>query len=179
MIKATKTTGFTLIELIAVIVLIGALAIVAIPRFLDISRSARIEVLRGIEGTMNSTINLVKLKATAQGITAAASSPSTQTGFLIDFGGVSAEIDWRNLCPESRAELGDRLEMIDFINLQGAGGLTSNTGNQYTLVGYNVLELSALSPPTDEGCYVLYDSFGEADSSGVIDCTVTLITEDC
>lgn len=120
---------------------------------------------------MNSTINLVKLKAIAQGINAAASNPGDQSVFLIDFGGESAEIDWRNLCPESRAELGDRLTMVDFINLGNAGGLTSQTNNQYTLVGFDIPDGSP--PPTDQGCYVFYDSFGFPD------CEVRVVTAEC
>lgn len=60
--------------------------------------------------------------------------------------------------------------MIDFINLQGSGGLTSQMNNQYTLVGY---EIPGFSVPTNQGCYVIYDSFGAPD------CTVTLVDVDC
>ncbi|MEM7208823.1 MAG: hypothetical protein AAF434_13445 [Pseudomonadota bacterium] len=119
---------------------------------------------------MNSTIRLVKAQAITQGLTVAASNPGDQSAYLVDFDGESSEVDWRNLCPESIAELGDQLTMIDFINLQGSGGLTSQMNNQYTLVGY---EIPGFSVPTNQGCYVIYDSFGAPD------CTVTLVDVDC
>ncbi|MCH2056064.1 MAG: hypothetical protein MK214_05520 [Thalassotalea sp.] len=60
--------------------------------------------------------------------------------------------------------------MVDFITLDGSAGLTSQTNNQYTLVGYDI---SGFSVPTDQGCYVIYDSFGDPAF------TVTVVTEDC
>jgi MSHA pilin protein MshA len=119
---------------------------------------------------MNSTINLVKMKAVVQGISPVSSNPGDQSAFLIDFGSYSSEIDWRNLCPESIAEMGSQLTMIDFINLNEAGGLTSQVNNRYTLVGFDI---PGFSVPTNQGCYVIYDSFGAPD------CTVTVVTSDC
>ncbi len=170
MIRTQRTSGFTLIELVAVIVLLGILAVAALPRFIDLTGSAKISALQGVAGAMNSTVSMIRLKALAQGITAAPSNPGNQSMFLVDFGGDSSEIDWRNLCPESIAELGDQLTMIDFINLKTSGGLTSQINNQYTLVGFDI---PGFSVPTNQGCYVIYDSFGSPN------CTVTLVTTDC
>lgn len=168
--KYRKTFGFTLIELIAVIVILAILTAVALPKFVNLSSSAKISILETIAGSMQSTIKLVRAKAFAQGLSPASSNPDDQSKFLIDFGHGVAEIDWRNLCPESSAELGDQLDMIDFINMEGEG-LTSRENNQFTLVGYDYP--SDYSNPTDQGCYIIYDSFGEPA------CTVTLVTEDC
>lgn len=171
LISRTKNhLGFTLIELMAVIVILGVLAITILPKFTDLSSSARVAALNNIAGAMHSTINLVKAKAISEGITIQGSNPGNQAAYLIDFDGVSSEIDWRNLCPESAAELGDQLTMVDFINLQTAGGLSSQVNNQYTLVGYDI---PGFSVPQNQGCYVIYDSFGSPD------CTVTVVTADC
>ncbi|MGS2718853.1 pilus assembly FimT family protein [Eionea flava] len=169
-INVKNHQGFTLIELMSVIVILGVLSAVAVPRFLDLGSSAKIAALQGVEGAMNSAITLVRAKAITQGLTAADSNPGNQSDLIIDFDGLSSEIDWRNLCPESVAELGDRMTMIDFINLNTAGGLSAELNNQYTLVGYDI---PGFSVPTNQGCYVIYDSFGSPS------CTVTVVTADC
>jgi MSHA pilin protein MshA len=154
----------------SVIIILGVLAAVAVPRFVDLSHAARVAALNSIAGAMRSTITLVRAKAITQGLTVSGSNPSSQSGLIVDFGGESSEIDWRNLCPESIAELGDRLTMVDFINLNTAGDLSSLLNNQYTLVGFDI---PGFSVPTHQGCYVIYDSFGSPS------CTVTVVTTDC
>lgn len=163
-----KHQGFTLIELVAVIVILGVLAAVALPRFTDLGTAAKQAALQGIAGTMRSAANLAKAMARAQGLKPLAANPGNQSQFIIPVGNSSAEVDYRNLCPESRAELGGRLSMVDYINLT-TGSMTSRFDNQYTFVGFDLPN----SASTSSGCYVLYDSFGDPD------CTITVVTVDC
>ncbi|PJC20391.1 MAG: prepilin-type cleavage/methylation domain-containing protein [Comamonadaceae bacterium CG_4_9_14_0_8_um_filter_57_21] len=46
--------GFTLIELVMVIVILGVLAAVALPKFVDLKGDAQAAALQGVVGTINS-----------------------------------------------------------------------------------------------------------------------------
>jgi MSHA pilin protein MshA len=66
--QMNKQKGFTLIELIIVIVILGILAVTAAPRFIDLQEDARASTLEGVKAALQGGAQLVYAKSAIAGV---------------------------------------------------------------------------------------------------------------
>lgn len=88
-----KRNGFTLIELVVVIVILGILAAIAAPKFMDLQTDARISAINGLSGAIKSAVNMSYAKSIIKG-----------TDKLDNFCGVKNNANISN-CPTGATEV--------------------------------------------------------------------------
>lgn len=105
-----KQQGFTLIELVVVIIILGILAVTAAPKFINLQSDARASALQGLKGAIQGANALVFSKAALAGKEGVGSADAGTTA-SVDIGtGTNANLNYGSI-QSTAAELANAVEL--------------------------------------------------------------------
>ncbi|MDC5820327.1 type II secretion system protein [Vibrio europaeus] len=138
--------GFTLIELVVVIVILGILAVTAAPRFLNLQGDAREASLQGLRGAMSGAAGIVYGRSAINGIetTPSVTAASSADNVALTFGYPAAATDG----------IGNAVE-----------GLSGNNSDWAAVSGaaaQNTVYYSFAGSQSNTTCYVSYQTNASA-----------------
>ena len=143
--KQSKQAGFTLIEIIAVLIILGILAAVATPKFMSMQKEARIASAKQLKATMQSAAVLCYSKANLLGL------PDNGTIEKAQVAELKGNVTLENGYPKTLADLGNAMDMDGY---EVSGSLIILKGKTNCGVEYTAAEVGKM--PTfelkDSGC---------------------------
>ncbi|KJF81128.1 type II secretion system protein [Photobacterium angustum] len=153
-----KQKGFTLIELVVVIVILGILAVTAAPKFLNLQNDARNASLQGLKGTIQGAASIVYGKAAIDGVEGAATVKQVE-GINVVYGYPTADTDGIVKAVNGLESGGDWI---------GAPSGAASTGSYLVTFDNLVAAGSDAATIAATGCYVEYNAAGVSNAASTV-----------
>jgi MSHA pilin protein MshA len=158
--QMNKQKGFTLIELIIVIVILGILAVTAAPRFIDLQSDASASALEGIKASLQGGSQLVYAKAAIAGQQTGSNqsttvSPGVNLETTFGYPDAGAVVAIAGTAAES--------EVAKFVDLSTDDFDVSAATTADSFI------ISFAGKTETDGCYVIYTTSTSVSSAPLID----------
>ncbi|MCS6177945.1 type II secretion system protein [Shewanella baltica] len=169
-----KQNGFTLIELVVVIIILGILAVTAAPKFINLQSDARASTVKGLEAAIKGADTLINSKSLIAGNNTVASTATTPPSVSVSTG-KTVLINYGHATPVWTASLENALDINAAASGTSSEWIYLEDSASKSIYFYPQGQISPLAATAPGTCYVQY--INNLTSYGPI--TVTTVVTGC